>query len=747
MSAQMKPETESTSIDANVIDRRTFLKLTGFAGGGLMLAFSSADKFAHAYMINRPGETFIPNGFIQISSDGQILIYAKNPEIGQGIKTTLPMIVAEELDADWADVRVETAPTNKAVYGRQASWGSMSIRTSWDQLRRAGAVARAMLVSAAADEWGVPVSSCQTGASQVTHSASGRHLSYGALADKAALLPVPDPRKLTLKKRSEYTLLGTRITGVDNEALVKGEPLFGIDTVVPNMHYATYEKCPATGGVVVSANLDEIKALPGVTDAFILEGTGKVTELMPGVAIVARSTWAAFQAKSKLKVEWDETNAAKNSWTEDVKKAAVLAKGDGKQVLVEYGDTDAAYANAAKTVESYYSYPFMAHATMEPMNCTAWVRDGMAEIWAPTQSPQVVSPKFFKSIGIDVKKVTVYPTRSGGGFGRRGQNDFLCEAAAISKQAGVPVKLQYTREDDMKHDHYRPGAFHSFKGAIDKQGKLSAWQDHFITFTQNGKRTTRGGNLGWTKGKEEFPVPLVPNAHITQSMLPLKVPTGPWRAPGASGIAFATESFFAEMSHAAGRDHVEFMIEVLGKAQWLVPGNPMSLNTGRAVAVIKLVAEKAGWGKALPKGRGMGFAFHFSHSAHFAHVAEVSVDARKKLTVHKITAAGDVGPILNISGAESQAEGGIIDGMSTMLGLSLSIENGQIQETNFHQYPLMRINSTPDIAIHFIQSDFPPTGLGEPTLPPVAPAICNAIFAVTGERIRELPLSKAGYTA
>jgi len=470
MSAQMKSETQSTSIDANVIDRRTFLKLTGFAGGGLMLAFSPAGKFAHAAMAK--GDTFIPNGFIQISPDGQILIYAKNPEIGQGIKTTLPMVVAEELDADWADVRVELAPINKAVYGTQASFGSRSIPFAWDQLRQAGAVARAMLVSAAADEWGVPVSACQTGASQVTHTTSGRHLSYGDLATKAASMPVPDAKTLTLKKRSEYTLLGTRVTGVDNEALVKGEPLFGIDTIIPNMHYATYEKCPATGGRVVSANLDEIKALPGVTDAFILEGNGKVKEVMPGVAIVARSTWAAFQAKKKLKVEWDETNAAKNSWTEDAKQAAVLAKGDGKQVLVEYGDTNAAYADAAKTVESYYSYPFMAHATMEPQNCTAWVRDGMAEIWAPTQSPQVVSPKFFKSIGIDAKKVTVYPTRSGGGFGRRGQNDFLCESAAISKQAGVPVKLQYTREDDMKHDHYRPGGFHAFKGAIDKQGKL-----------------------------------------------------------------------------------------------------------------------------------------------------------------------------------------------------------------------------------------------------------------------------------
>ena len=343
-----------TLIEASVIDRRTFLKLTGIAGGGLILAFSPLGQVAKAAVGK---ETFAPNGFIQISPDGQILLFAKNPEIGQGIKTAFPMIIAEELNADWADVRVELAPINKAVYGTQASFGSRSIPYAWDQLRRAGAVARAMLVSAAAREWDVPVSACQTGASQVTHPASGRQLSYGVLADKAKSMPVPDPKTLTLKKRNEYTLLGSRITGVDNEAVVTGKPLFGSDTVVPNMHYATYEKCPATGGRVVSANLDEIKALPGVTDAFILEGNGVVADLMPGVAIVARSTWAAFQAKRKLKVEWDESNAAKYSWSKAVKQAAILAKGDGKQVLAEYGDNDAAFKDAAQLVESVPRQP------------------------------------------------------------------------------------------------------------------------------------------------------------------------------------------------------------------------------------------------------------------------------------------------------------------------------------------------------------------------------------------------------
>ena len=347
----------TTRIAAHVIDRRTFFKLTGLTGGGLVLAFSPLGRGAAGH----PGGHFAPNGFIHIPPNGPIIIYAKNPEIGQGIRTTLPMIVAEELDADWAGVRVETAPTNKALYGRQASWGSMSVRTSWSQLRRAGAVARLMLVTAAAREWDVPVSACRTEAGAVLHPASGRRLRYGALALAAASLPVPDPNTVTLKQRGDYRLLGRRITGVDNEALVRGQPLFGIDTVVANMHYATYEKCPAAGGRVKQANLAEIKSLPGVTDAFVLEGNGKVTELMPGVAIVARSTWAAFSAKAKLKVEWDETAAAGDSWSEAVKQAGQLAEGgDGQQVLSAYGDTAAAFAGAAATVASYYSYPFLS---------------------------------------------------------------------------------------------------------------------------------------------------------------------------------------------------------------------------------------------------------------------------------------------------------------------------------------------------------------------------------------------------
>jgi len=730
--------TRLNTLDIRVINRRTFLKLTGIAGSGLILGYTlKGIDPVHA----APTE-FVPNGFIRISPDGKITLYSKNPEIGQGVKTSMPMIIAEELDANWSDVTVEQSAINKAEFGTQSAGGSRSIPSNWDQLRQAGAVARAMLVAAAAAEWNVPVSECRTESSSVIHMASNRKLSYGDLALKAATVTVPALETVSLKNRSDYRLLGQRIGGVDNRKLVTGQALFGIDTIVPDMRYATYEKCPATGGRVIQANLDEIKSLPGVIDAFVLEGNNTVSELMPGVAIIANSTWAAMSAKKKLNVSWDESSASTDSWSRAGTLAREFAAQTGKETLTNIGNVDNAYKDAAKIHEAFYSYPFVSHAPLEPQNCTAWVHDGIAELWAPTQTPQRGITNVANTLGLTEDKVIVHQTRIGGGFGRRLINDFMCEAAAISERAGVPVKLQWTREDDMLHDFYRVGGFHSFKGSLDKSGKLTAWEDHFITFSDASGKPVSGGNMS----EDEFPLPLVTNARFTQTMMPLKVPTGPWRAPRSNSIAFAIQSFIDELAKSANRDHLEFLLEIMGDPRWLKPGDAGALNTGRAAGVIKLAAEKAGWGKSLPTGRGLGLAFHFSHAGHIAEVAEVSVDASKKLTVHKITVAADVGPIINLSGAENQCQGAVIDGMSTMLGLGLSIENGRIQETNFDRYPLLRIRNAPEVVVHFIDSDYPPTGLGEPALPPAAPAICNAIYAATGIRVRELPLSKSGFT-
>lgn len=719
------------------LDRRSFIKLSGLAAGGLVLALYVGETPLAKGRIER----FAPNAFLHIAPDGAIVIYSKGPEIGQGVKTSFPMIVAEELDADWSHVRVEQAPINPGVYGRQSAGGSRSIAMAWDQLRRAGATARAMLVAAAAKEWSVPQSECTTEKSIVTHAPSKRRLSYGQLATKAAALPVPDSSLLKLKDRKDFKLLGTRVTGVDNEKLVLGQPLFGIDQVIPGMQYAVFAKCPAVGGKVASANIDQIKKLPQVTNAFIVEGTGEPTEVMPGVAILAKSTWAAMNARRQLEVTWDESGASKDSWSKMVEAARKLAHDPGTKTLDAKGEISKALENAT-TVEAFYSYPFLAHAPLEPQNCTASFKNGAVEIWAPTQTPDRALELIAGVLGIPEGKVTIHQTRVGGGFGRRLMNDYMCEAAWLSKQAGVPVKLVWNREDDMQHDFYRVGGFHAFKGGVDAAGKLIAWQDHFITFTRDGSEPTIGGSLQ----PGEFPAQLLPNVHVTQTMMPLRTPTGYWRAPGSCAIAFAVQSFLHECSVAAKRDHLEFLLDIMSAPRWLEPDNAYALNTGRAAAVIKLAAEKAGWGRKLPKGRGLGLAFHFSHAGHFAEVAEVSVDENRKLTLHRVTVAGDVGPIVNLSGAESQVQGSVIDGFSAAFGQQVTIENGRIQQTNFHQYPLLRIANAPQVDVHLIQSDYAPTGIGEPALPPLAPALCNAIHAATGHRVRSLPLLSEGFT-
>lgn len=721
------------------VSRRTFLKLTGLAGGGLTLAACSVKGTDP--VSTEPGKDYEFNEFVNVGSDGTILIYSKTPEIGQGIKTSFPMIVAEELDADWNDVVVEQARIDTAVYGRQRAGGSRSIATAWNQLREAGAAARLMLRRAAAETWQVPVDECLTANSVVTHEATGRRLTYGELADKAAALPVPDKAELRLKARDEYTLIGERITGVDNEKVVTGQPLFGTDQSLPGMLYASYSKCPATGGRVAAANLDDIRALPGIRDAFVLEGNDLVSELMPGVAIIGDSTWETQQARAHLSIDWDETDASKDSLSSITAEAARLSKEPGAEVLYEFGDVEQAFTGAARIHEAFYSYPFVSHAPLEPQNCTAWYRDGAIEIWAPTQSPDQAIGSVANVLGIPREKVTLHVTRVGGGFGRRLMNDYVCEVAAIARQVGAPVKLQWTREDDMAHDFYRPAGYHALRAALDTSGSLSAWQDHFITFTHDGKAPVRGGDMR----PGEFPEGIIDDYKVTQTLLPLGTPCGPWRSPRSNAIAFAVQSFINELADVAERDHVDFLLELMGEPRWLDPGNPRAMNTGRAAAVIKLAAEKAGWGQPLPEGRGLGLAFYFSHAGHFAEVADVSVDADRKLTVHRVTVAGDVGPIVNMSGAENQCQGSVMDGLSTTLGLEITIENGRVQESNFHQYPIMRMHNAPIVDVHFIQSDYPPTGLGEPALPPLAPAVCNAIFAATGQRVRTLPLSKEGF--
>ncbi len=686
------------------------------------------------------------NAFVKIGADGRITIFSHNPEMGQGVKTSLPMMVAEELGARWSDIEVLQSPFDEKTFGRHFVGGSTTTPRCFEQMRQVGAGARAMLIGAAAKQWSVPASECTTEESKVIHTPSGRELSFAQVAPRAAKERAPNPQSLKLKDRKDFKLLGTSVGNVDNPKIVTGEPMFGIDTIVPDMVFASYQKCPAMFGKVKSANVDAVKALPGVSDAFIIEGEANPAGLLPGVAIVGNSTWSVFRAKRQLQVEWDESEASRDSWSALQEQARTLADQRGNHVVKQVGDVDAQLnAPENKALKAYYEFPFVCHASLEPMACTAHYKEvngkKSLELWMPTQIPARVVPALERLFGLNPEDITIHLLRMGGSFGRRTTGEYACEATAISKRVGKPVKLTWTREDDAQHDFYRVGGFQSLRGAVDSQGKLVAWENHYIGMSTDGKLVTGSGLL-----ENEFPMLNVPNVLGTVSSLEIKTPCGTWRAPGANTMAWPVQSFLHELAVAANRDHLEFLIELMGEPRWFEPGKIYSLNTERAIGVLKLAAEKAGWGRTLPKGRGLGLAFHFSHAGHVAEVAEVSVDANRKVTVHKVTVAADVGPIMNMSGAKGQIEGSVIDGLSTMLNLQMTMENGRMQQTNFDRYPLLRIKDAPVVEAHFIQSDYSPTGLGEPALPPLAPAIGNAIFAATGHRVRAMPISKEGFT-
>ena len=717
------------------VSRREFLQATLVAGGGLLL---STRLGASARAAGQVADGAL-NAWIRISPDGIVTIMAQNPEIGQGVKTMLPMLIADELDVDWKDVRVEQAGLDTTSFKDQTAGGSTATPTHWLPMRRVGAAGRAMLVAAAAATWGVPAAECETGSGTVRHPKSGRSLKYGALLSKAAELPAPALDQVALKDPRNFKIIGTRVRGVDNHAIVTGTPLFGIDVKLPGMLYAVYEKCPVFGGKVVSANLDEIKALWGVRQAFVLPGGTAFNGLQSGVAIVADTWWAARKARELLKVEWNEGANAEQSSAGFAAGAAALSKQAPQRSLRKDGDADAALAGAAKVVKADYSYPFLAHATLEPQNCTAHYHDGKLEIWVRTQTPESGRTLVATTLGLQPGDVTIHLTRLGGGFGRGLRNDYLVEGAAIAKQAGVPVKLLWTREDDLRHDFYRPAGFHYLTGGVDTAGKLVAWRNHFVSFGE-GERFASSARID----ASEFPQRFIPNYSLDTSVMPLGVPTGPLRAPGSNAIAFVMQSFIDELAQAAGQDPVEFRLQLLAAAQPAWAGGD-SLNAERMRGVLLLVAEKSGWAtRRKERGRGMGVAFHYSHLGHFAEVVQVSVTRQGVLSVDKVWVAGDIGSqVINPLNAEHQVQGSVLDGISEALAQEITIERGRVVQANFDQYELLRLTKAPPaVEVYFRTTEFPPTGLGEPALPPVIPALCNAIFEATGKRIRSLPIGK-----
>lgn len=726
----------STIIDT-ALSRRQFLKAGAAVGGGLLLSFNfpSLDAAAAA-------DAQLLNGYIRIAPDNTVTIMATNPEIGQGVKTMLPMLIADELDVDWAQVRVEQSSADSARWGRQMAGGSRSTPDKWDPLRRVGAAGRQLMLQAGAQHFGVAVSECRTEAGHVVHSASGRRVSYGQLAERAAKLSAPDLARVTLKDPKDFQIIGKSITGVDSPRIVTGKPLFGIDVEVPGMHYAVYQKCPVFGGKVVSANLDEIKKLPGVRDAFIVKGGDDLSSLVDGVAIVADRWWRAEKARRSLKVVWDEGATAAEGDALYAMRAAELSQQRPAQVVIKEGDVDAALASAKRVVEAEYYYPFIAHATLEPQNCTAEVKGGKVEIWAPTQNPEHGRGLVAQALGVKPEDITIHLIRCGGGFGRRLNNDYMVEAAAIARRAGVPVKLVWNRPDDIQHDFYRPAGFHYFKAGLDAKGRVIAFRDHFVSF---GKDKTPARSAGLDAS--EFPARFVPNLEYGQTLQSFGIPTGPLRAPGSNALAFVFQSFIDELAHAAKADPLQFRIDLLGEPRVIPapagPGGPRpGFDTGRMRAVLEKVREMSGWKKRakLPKGTALGVAFYYSHLGYFAEVAQVTVAASGSWKIDKVWVAGDVGSvIINPINAINQVQGSVLDGIGE-LRQRIDIVNGRVQQSNFHDFPLLRINEAMPIEVEFVLSDNAPTGLGEPALPPVVPAVCNAIYAASGKRIRRLPL-------
>ena len=730
---------------AGSLNRRQFLRYSGFS-----LALTSGGRVIKAVASGHADASLL-SAYISIGQNGVVTIGAPNPEVGQGVNTALPMIIAEELDAAWDDVTVVTTAVNAERFGAQFAGGSLSIPMRWDELRRVGATARTMLVQAASELLGVPATALSTGNSRVNHEASGRSVTYAELAARASAVSLPASDSVVLKTSDQYRLLGRRITNASAPAIAKGEPLFGIDVQVPAMVYACYVKCPHIGGAPVSANLEEIKARRGVLDAFVIEGEAgpytfdirNSTRVSPGVAIVASDTWSAMRARKALKVDWD-TSLASSDNSEQIAAAAVTAatQAKGTEIVRSSGDVTEAMAEASSTAKAYYSADFISHAQLEPQSCVASVTDQSAEVWTSSQTPSAVEQLLPAFLSLPPEGITIHSVRGGGGFGRRLSNEYIFEAARISQRVGKPVKLQWSREDDMAFDYFRSPLYLNMAGGVSKQGRLVAWKHHVISGSADGQSANYGANY---RG-QNFPDDLVPNVEISQTLIAAKTPTGAWRAPFSNVYAFAEQSFLCELAVAAGRDYRDFLLDLLGEDQWFKEGDRNALNTARAKAVISAACENARWGRGLPAGRGLGLAFFFSHAGHVAEVAEVSVDAGRKVTVHDVWVAADVGQVINLSGVENQIEGSVIDGLSALANQRITIREGRIQETNFDQYPLLRMPQAPRVHVQMLASGYAPTGAGEPALPPLAPAVGNAVFAACGERVRELPFSKAGFT-
>jgi isoquinoline 1-oxidoreductase subunit beta len=726
------------------VDRRAFLKTGAAAGAGLIIGFhvpaSAADDPAQQQEKKTPNPF---NAWVHITPDNRITLILEKSEMGQGIMTAVPMILAEELCVDWKNVIVRQAPTDPDIYDH-GTGGSGSVAGCWLPMRRAGAAAREMLVAAAAARWGVNTNTCVAKNGGVLHGSRNNFLTYGELANDAAKLPIPNLNAVPLKNSDDFTIVGKGTRRFEGADKTNGKAKFGIDSRVPGMQYAVVARCPVFGAKLKSFDAARAKGVAGVRDVFAIEPVSQGAFSAGGVAVIADNSWAAIEGRKALQVEWDNgPNAGESSETLHQQFLDNALK-PGKPYRND-GDPDAAISSTAKKIDATYEFPFAAHATMEPMNCTVHIRPDSAEAWVPTQAPQWAQDIIAGVSKLPKDKIKVNTTLMGGGFGRRYMADFVMEAAQVSKQTGKPVMVLWTREDDMQHDFYRPASYHHFSGAIDDKGNIAAWK-HFQTSTSIEAMWNPKGKEA--PEKSEFATAVfipyqTPNYRVEYTLAESGVPRAWWRSVEHSTSGFVVECFVDELASAAGADPLEFRLRSIGGDRKIPdftdPKEGKPLDTARLKGVLKLASDKAGWGSPLPKGTARGVAGYYSFNTYTAAVAEVSMkDGMPK--VHRLVYAVDCGRPINPDGIRAQVEGAAIYGLSAALHDAITIKGGAVEQTNFHQYQMPRIGDTPKTEIFIVESKEEPTGIGEPGLPVVAASVCNAIYALTKKRVRRLPI-------
>ena len=731
----------------HVTRRQVLIAGVGAAGGLVVGLPALADE--------EDGERML-GFFIEINPDGSVVIGCKDPEIGQGLRTAVPMLVAEELDVPWDKVRIEQMPLGIVKTADGYAWkygggqgvgGSTGLLYNWELMRQVGADARRQLIRAAARRLGVDESQCDTRRGAVVCPSQNTEIPYSELVVEAAALPAPEepaPRKAM----DDYRIIGTRRQTIDAHDIVTGKAMYGIDTVQPDMRYAVIARAPVLNARVKSFDDTKARAIKGVLDVFSIDGPEPgepYVILASGVAVVATSTWAAMQGQAALDIEWEQSPSASDSSERFWRENEEMLKGDG-QVVLDDGDYGAAMAAASKTITRQYRVPFVSHAPLEPQNCYAYVKADECHIIAPTQMPSGASRAAHAVTGIPRENIRIDMTRVGGGFGRRLTNDYVAEAAMISKRTGWPIKLQWTREDDMKNDFYRPGGLHEMHAGIDADGSITAWAQRLASGSKYYRRPDMPDeNLYQAElYVDDFPRRIVDNVRMEYFHNRIGLPRGSWRAPAHTANAFVIQSFIDEIAHETGQDPLRLRLDLLGEPRELEysgHGGP-TFNPGRLARLLRFVAERIGYGNRLPKGRGIGLATHFTFGGYAAHAMEVSV-AEGKLTIERIVAAIDCGYAVHPNGVDAQLQGGTIDGLSTALGLEITVKDGRVQQSNFDDYPLARIAMVPSLfETHILNFDDVPTGVGEIGIPSAAPALTNAIFAATGQRIRSLPVLK-----